>query len=629
MINPKTYETVGQPLGLAAQDLTSHIGGALTDVHRQVIRDPNLINSARRTYNVAVNKALTEWNNQWKDWADGDLATAYLRGVRHTDFELNQMGISRAADGAISDQTPLAGKGYTLLPPKDVPAHLRGVFSAVPNHLTFYNVFRRAAYHNLEGSTLQVMRASQDLFRDVAVQAGSQMFREADVFTRRALSQSMLNDFAQRGIQSVVYRNGRRVSIEAYSEMVGRTMSGHAAVQASLNRYEEYGYDLVRVSAHFRACELCVPWEGAVLSQSGKSGQYPSLDEAVGAGLWHPNCAHDVSAFFPGLSPKQEVRVSPQEQALIDEHGYRKAQEIAYKAQQQQRYIERNIRNWKMREITALDPAAKAKAHQKVLDWRSAQRTHLTKNQFLPRKYEREAVSGWSQARAAAAPVRPAPFAPAGTIRGAEEWATSSGAFTESVIYSSRDAKFLREGTDGIATANIINQTVYEIKDHYKYGGPLKSVVVKPTGLMPGAKASMAGNHMRWNRKTVVSEMRYGSGHTASGRYATSQKEVIKNITTHEYGHSLHYNIRIAAGRGDQEALALINDWNNLANTIPNREWRRVSEYATYRGNEDVDLRIPELRPEAFADSFLVYHIGKGDLLPSGVKALFDKLVIR
>jgi hypothetical protein len=251
------------------------------------------------------------------------------------------------------------------------------------------------------------MRAANDLFRDVAVQAGEQRFKESDIFTRRQLSQDMLNDFAQRGVQSITYKNGKKVSIEAYSEMVGRTMSGHAAVQASLNRYEEYGYDLVRVSSHFRACPLCVPWEGQILSQSGLDYNYSSLDDAIASGLFHPNCAHDITAYFPGLSPDQELRVDPEEQKLINQHGYKKAQEIAYKAQQQQRYIERNIRNWKMKEITALDDAAKAKAHRKVLEWRKAQRNHLAKNPFLPRKYEREAVKGWAQVKSVLQPTSP------------------------------------------------------------------------------------------------------------------------------------------------------------------------------------------------------------------------------
>ena len=192
------------------------------------------------------------------------------------------------------------------------------------------------------------------------------------------------------------------MSVDAYAEMVGRTMSGHTALQASLNRYTEYGYNLVRVSTHFTACELCSPWEGQILNKNGADGKYRGLDEAIAAGLFHPNCRHTLSPYFPGISPeKPEVRVDPAAQKLIDKHGYSKAQKLTYKAEQQQRYIERQVRTWKRREMVSLDNATQVKAHRKVLDWRAAQRNHMEQNPFLRRKYEREAVKGWKNFRSA------------------------------------------------------------------------------------------------------------------------------------------------------------------------------------------------------------------------------------
>ena len=113
------------------------------------------------------------------------------------------------------------------------------------------------------------------------------------------------------------------------------------------------------------------------------------------------NCAHGLTAYFPELSPDQEVRMDPAEQELVNQHGYKKAQELAYRAQEQQRYIERQIRNWKMRGITALDDAEAKKAYNKVLHWQTAMRTHIKDNSFLRRHYEvgkgyiREHVAGW------------------------------------------------------------------------------------------------------------------------------------------------------------------------------------------------------------------------------------------
>jgi len=382
----------GKILGIHAQRLTGLIAKSLTDVHKQLIINPDSVNEARRKYNVAIGEALNDWNKKWKDWADKDLATSYLQGVKKADDVIKQYNIQTPPDKPVSNSLPMAGKSDPLLPDKIIPPAVKKAFksSGIPNHLTFYNVFRRAAYHSLEGSSLQVLRTSRDLFRDAAVQAGDKMFKESDVFTRRKFSQEMLDDLARQGIKSVTYKNGRKVSIEAYAEMVGRTVSSHAAVQAELNRYEEYGYDLVRVSSHFRACPLCVPWEGAILKTTEINDNHKHdydgyLSDAISSGLFHPNCAHAVTAYFPDLSPDQELRVDPGEQKLIDKHGYKKGQEIAYQAQEKQRYIERKIRDWKMRGITSLNDAAAVKASNKVLEWQSTMRKHIKDNPFLPR----------------------------------------------------------------------------------------------------------------------------------------------------------------------------------------------------------------------------------------------------
>lgn len=408
MIIDNLPDTPGTTLGFHAQKLTELIARALTNAHKQLILDPDSINNAQRKYDVEISKALSEWNKQWKDWADKDLATAYLQGVKRADNEIKQRNLKTPPDKPISSSTPMAGKADSLLPDKAIPRAIQKTFktSNIPNHLTFYNVFRRVAYHNLEGSSLQVLRSSRDLFRDAAIKAGEKMFKETDIFTRRAYSQEMLDDLIKQGIKSVTYKNGRKVSIEAYAEMVGRTTSHHAAIQAELNRYEEYGYDLVRVSSHFRACPLCVPWEGAILKTNEINDPHQEeydgyLSDAISAGLFHPNCAHGLTAYFPELSPDQEVRMDPAEQELVNQHGYKKAQELAYQAQEQQRYIERQIRNWKMRGITALDDAETKKAYNKVLHWQTAMRTHIKDNSFLRRHYEvgkgyiREHVAGW------------------------------------------------------------------------------------------------------------------------------------------------------------------------------------------------------------------------------------------
>lgn len=55
------------------------------------------------------------------------------------------------------------------------------------------------------------------------------------------------------------------------------------------------GEDFVRVSrGGDPMCKLCAPWEGVILSISGKAKGFPSYEQARAAGCFHPNCVHTL-----------------------------------------------------------------------------------------------------------------------------------------------------------------------------------------------------------------------------------------------------------------------------------------------------------------------------------------------
>jgi hypothetical protein len=71
-----------------------------------------------------------------------------------------------------------------------------------------------------------------------------------------------------------------------------------AHLQGTANRLVEQGHDLVKISTHIGACPLCEPWQGKVLSITGKTKGYPTLEEAKAAGLFHPNCRHAYGLYI-------------------------------------------------------------------------------------------------------------------------------------------------------------------------------------------------------------------------------------------------------------------------------------------------------------------------------------------
>jgi len=87
-------------------------------------------------------------------------------------------------------------------------------------------------------------------------------------------------------------------NMRTYTEMVARTTTMEAHLQGTANRLVEQGHDLIKVSTHRGACPLCEPWQGKVLSITGKTKGYPTLEDAKAAKLFHPRCRHAYGLYI-------------------------------------------------------------------------------------------------------------------------------------------------------------------------------------------------------------------------------------------------------------------------------------------------------------------------------------------
>jgi hypothetical protein len=387
-LNISNYENYGSNLYLAAEDVVFGIILATKKLLRKINDDPNNIANYRKEYLTEIISIAKTFDKAFKKWANNDLAKAYMSGLKHAEKDLiyNNRSISitnKILNGSFLIDNPPPGQ-----PP--LSKETLALFKGYEDHTKFYGVFRNAAYHNLDNQPLQILRKAEDIYRQASIMAGEKYFKEADIYTRIKYSQEVMDQLAKEGIRTIIYKNGSKYSIDSYCEMLGRTLAGRCSLQANLNRYFESGFTLVVVSSHFRACNLCTPYEGVTLSIE-KHPVYESVDDAETQGLFHPNCLHDVSLWWEGkevLPP----RVDQAEQQLIDEYGYNEAQKISYNAQLRQRQIERNIRNWKRRSEGAMDNNVKNIADRKVKYWQKEQREHLKDNTFLNRNYAREQI---------------------------------------------------------------------------------------------------------------------------------------------------------------------------------------------------------------------------------------------
>ena len=148
-------------------------------------------------------------------------------------------------------------------------------------------------------------------------------------------------------------------------------------------RNQEWGVTTIQITQHGSTCELCSKWQGKVLIDDvysgGKpeDGPYPLLSTAMAEGLFHPNCRHGSGTFFEGIS-NAPAPIAPA------------AAEAKYEKEQEQRYNERKIREWKRKANGSMDEANRLKAEAKVKYWQARQRQLVKDNDWLRRDYHRE-----------------------------------------------------------------------------------------------------------------------------------------------------------------------------------------------------------------------------------------------
>lgn len=136
-----------------------------------------------------------------------------------------------------------------------------------------------------EGAFVQQLQ-----IRDASLRTMIQAFAEGK--TRQQASKALLGDLRQRGITSFIDKSGRSWDMVQYAEMNARTVARRAQTAGTRLRTIENGHDLVKIIDHDRECPLCRPWEGKVLSITGKTKGYPTVATAESAGYGHPNCSH-------------------------------------------------------------------------------------------------------------------------------------------------------------------------------------------------------------------------------------------------------------------------------------------------------------------------------------------------
>lgn len=89
----------------------------------------------------------------------------------------------------------------------------------------------------------------------------------------------------------------------AWSETIARTRARAAQEEGLHNKMKEVGFDLVKVSIGGSG-DPCSNWEGLILSITGETPGYTTVDDAQGSGeIFHPRCVHSTSPYLLTSGP--------------------------------------------------------------------------------------------------------------------------------------------------------------------------------------------------------------------------------------------------------------------------------------------------------------------------------------
>lgn len=258
------------------------------------------------------------------------------------------------------------------------------------------------------------VRNMDDVYRttlnkvQIAMGNGSMTLTEAiDLATR---------EFLDKGINCIVYADGRRVNIADYVRMALRTTSTRATLQGKAKRFAELGYDTVLVSQYGGCSETCEPWQGKVYIDDvftvwngeingdfGKSKYcgkwFMLLSVAIRGGLFHPNCRHTISQYIDGRTKIPEP---------IPAEKIKQQREL----EQKQRAMERKIRALKRKAEGTQDEKKVKEYKHKLREAQKELKDFVDEHKdVLHRDYSREKIySGEGEPKQAAPRTEEAPM---------------------------------------------------------------------------------------------------------------------------------------------------------------------------------------------------------------------------
>ena len=321
------------------------------------------------------------------------IAAKLARLTPYTEAELKRMFRLAGIYSLLANAESIRRAGLAV--PEIVESKaLTGAVNAVfaRTNVVLQNLTRTVAYQ----SQMQFVNAADDAFLQVTT---------GTLSIDQAVRQGVLK-LATQGVNVLNTLSGRTEQVDTAIMRNVRTAVNQATGDMTLALAAEMGTDYVEVSAHNGARNKGVgpmnhaSWQGKVYSISGRDKRFKPFIETTGygtpTGLLGINCRHSVFLAWPEHE-KPEYTQKELDRINNTTVTYNGQEMDLYSATQEQRRLERGIREWK-RKAVGFEAAGLGEEHAmaglKVRDWQEKLRD-FTKQTGLERRREWEQAGGY------------------------------------------------------------------------------------------------------------------------------------------------------------------------------------------------------------------------------------------
>jgi hypothetical protein len=277
---------------------------------------------------VAIARLITTYKRAYISIYN-EIATSTQFGARRrrailTGIEgiLKELGVD--TDAFIKEQIPL----YYEAGANDAIAQLKKIYAPISVRTGFNKIHRDAIAALISESSsafgeslTAANKAARTLMSSATKEILTQQLATGNVSgaALRRIKRELVGTIQEQGIfafKSRPYTIGDTVvqqtwTLDRYTEMLTRTKFTEARNTGLINRMVENGYDLVQVSKHNSAHKACAVWEGKILSITGETKEYPTVEQARKTGLFHPQCKHAINALHLELA-RETMAWNPQ-----------------------------------------------------------------------------------------------------------------------------------------------------------------------------------------------------------------------------------------------------------------------------------------------------------------------------